>query len=333
MHLEGSLSPDLLFSLARQNEVSLPSPAEDPSFASPSHLLDRYARFTSLDDFLHYYFIGMSVLLTVEDFEALAWEYFCRANKDGVVHAEVSFDPQAHTGRGVAYKTVVEGFVRACRRAEKAFGMSTLLILCFLRHLPVPEAASTFEAAKGDLLDGTLAGIGLDSSEKGFPPELFKTVYQTARETGIRRTAHAGEEGDAESVKGAIEHLDVMRIDHGIRIADDEGLIDEVARKGYLVTMCPLSNVRLQCVKSVKDLPIRTFLDRGINFSVNSDDPAYFGGYILDNYCAVQETFGLSMKEWERIATAAVNGSWCDDNRKGALMHALEGVIKKYSSD
>ena len=332
IHLEGALSPDLLFSLARQNKVSLPPPAEDPSFASPSDLLDRYTRFTSLDDFLHYYFIGMSVLLTAEDFEALAWEYFCRAKKDGVVHAEVFFDPQAHTGRGVAYKTVVEGFVRACRRAEKELGMSTLLILCFLRHLPATAADSTFEEAKEDLLNGTLAGIGLDSSEKGFPPELFKTVYKSAKDAGIRRTAHAGEEGGAESVKGAIEYLDVMRIDHGIRIADDQELMDEVVARGYLVTICPLSNVRLQCVKSVKDLPVRRFLDQGINFSINSDDPAYFGGYILDNYCAVQEAFNLSMKEWERIATAAVKGSWCDDERKTALVQALEVVMKKYSS-
>ena len=254
-----------------------------------------------------------------------------RAHADGVQHAEVFFDPQAHTLRGVAYETVVVGFVRACQRAEKELGMSTLLILCFLRHLPATEAEATFTQAKADLLNGTLAGVGLDSSEKGFPPGLFKTVYESAKEAGIRRTAHAGEEGDASSVRGALKDLDVMRIDHGIRLADDEALLKEVADRGLLVTMCPLSNVRLRCVQNVRELPVRIFLDKGVQFSINSDDPAYFGGYILDNYCAVQEAFGLKIGEWEGIARAAVQGSWCGEERKRVMLETLEKLMKRFS--
>lgn len=289
IHLEGSLSPELLFFLASRNDISLPSPSDDPSFASPTALLDRYTRFTSLDDFLHYYFIGMSVLIYEQDFEELAYQYFLRAKADGVVHAEVFFDPQAHIGRGIAYATIRDGFVKACRRAQAELGISTLLVLCFLRHLPVSEAESLFVSAKKDLEAGTLAGIGLDSSERGFPPGAWEGIYKQAKASGIRRTAHAGEEGPVEYIEEAIRDLDVERIDHGIRLAEDAQLMREVAERRLPVTMCPLSNVRLQCVNNLGALPIRQFLDNGVCFSINSDDPAYFGGYILDNYCAVQE--------------------------------------------
>ncbi|MCJ1364365.1 adenine deaminase [Acarospora aff. strigata] len=332
MHLEGSLSPSLLFRLATQNSITLPSSEIDASFSSPESLLHRYTRFTSLDDFLHYYFVAMSVLLKAEDFEALAWEYFLRAKGDGVLHAEVFFDPQAHTGRGVAYGTILEGFKNACRRAELELGMSTLLILCFLRHLPVKSAEETFETAKEDLRKGVLAGIGLDSSEESFPPELFRTVYASAKDAGIRRTAHAGEEGPASYVREAITSLEIQRIDHGFRLAEDEALMAEVARRKMLVTLCPLSNVRLRCVKSVEELPIRKFLDSGVSFSINSDDPAYFGGYILENYCSVQEAFGLTTEEWVGIVRAGIEGSWCGGDRKAELLGQLESVAKQYDS-
>lgn len=331
IHLEGSLSPSLLFSLARRNGITLPSSSDDPAFASPDTLLDRYAHFTSLDDFLHYYFIGMSALVQVEDFEALAWEYFVRAHADGVVHAEVFFDPQAHTGRGVKYATVMDGFLKGCRRAESEFGMSTQLILCFLRHLPVSEAAVTFGHAKNDLMAGRLAGIGLDSSEKGFSPGAWKIIYDQAKELNIKRTAHAGEEGPVEYIREALQELDIERIDHGIRLAEDRDLMREVAEKKVLVTLCPLSNVRLQCVKNVADLPIRKFLDQGVAFSLNSDDPAYFDGYILSNYCAVQEAFSLTTEEWKRVATAAILGSWCEESRKRAILTKLDEVVDAYN--
>lgn len=327
MHLEGSLSPNLLFSLAKRNAIDLPDPNDDPAFASPDALLDRYTRFTSLDDFLHYYFIGMSVLVHAHDFEALAWDYFTRAHTDGVVHAEVFFDPQAHTGRGVKYQHVVDGFIKGCRRAESELGMTTNLILCFLRHLPVTEAAAAFGDAKDDLLSGRLAGIGLDSSEKGFPPGPWKVIYDQARDSSIKRTAHAGEEGPVEYIREALEMLDVQRVDHGIRLAQDDELMHEMARRKIMVTLCPLSNVRLQCVKAIAELPVRKFLDHHVPFSINSDDPAYFGGYILSNYCAVQEAFSLTLEEWKGIAMATIEGSWCDESRKRAMISHMISVV------
>ena len=331
MHLEGSLTPNLLFDLAARNSISLPSSTDDPSFASPASLLDRYARFTSLDDFLHYYFIGMSALIHTQDFEDLAWAYFVRAKDDGIVHAEVFFDPQAHTSRGLAYVAVVEGFTKACKRAEKELGISTKLILCFLRHLPVKNGEEMLVEARNDLASGLLSGVGLDSSEKGFPPRPWQGIYETVANLGARLTAHAGEEGSAEYVKEALDLLHVERIDHGIRLVDDEKLMHEVAKRKILITVCPLSNVRLRCVKDVKDLPVRKFLDKGVRFSINSDDPAYFGGYIYDNYCAVQEAFSLTIKEWEYIAQAAVEGSWCDDSRKQTILKEVDEVVRQYS--
>ncbi|KAI9734179.1 MAG: adenine deaminase [Claussenomyces sp. TS43310] len=334
LHLEGSLSPELLFKLASSNEVALPSPIFDPSFASPQALHERYQHFTSLNDFLHYYFIGMSVLLTAADFESLAYEYFARAHTDGVHHAEVFFDPQAHTSRGVAYATVVEGFRIAQRRAETDFGITSKLILCFLRHLSETAADVTFQEADalGHFSDGTLAGIGLDSSEVGFPPEIFREVYISAHEKGIRRTAHAGEEGSSSYISKALDICKVERIDHGIRLAEDKALMKRVAQEKVLLTVCPLSNVRLRCVTAVKELPIREFLDNGVQFSLNSDDPAYFGGYILDNYCAVQEAFELSLQEWRGIAEASIKGSWCDEDRKMALMEKVGLCMAKYEA-
>lgn len=310
--------------------MTFPSPDRDPSFSSSTQLLDRYSRFTSLDDFLHYYFIGMSVLIHTEDFEALAWEYFVRAKKDGVLHAEVFFDPQAHTGRGIEYGTVVQGFTNARERAEKELGISSKLILCFLRHLPVIEAEHTFRAAEEDLRSGILAGVGLDSSEKDFPPGVWRGVFEKATALGGRKTAHAGEEGPVEYIREALKELNVERIDHGIRLVDDPELMQEVARRRSLVTLCPLSNIRLRCVQTIEELPIRTFLENGVQFSINSDDPAYFGGYILDNYCAIQDAFSLTVKEWDRIARAAVEGSWCDDERKKTILQQVREVVEAF---
>lgn len=332
IHLEGSLSPELLFKLASMNKVALPSPDVDSAFESPSALHLRYERFSSLDDFLHYYFIGMSVLLTADDFESLAYEYFTRAHADGVRHAEVFFDPQAHTSRGLAYTTVVKGFVSAQERAERDFGLTSKLILCFLRHLSDTDADGTFEEANAlkHFSDGTVAGIGLDSSEVGFPPEIFREVYGKAQQMGIRRTAHAGEEGDTSYISRALDICKVERIDHGIRLIEDKALMKRVVDENILLTVCPLSNVRLRCVKDVKELPIRQFLDGGVKFSLNSDDPAYFGGYILDNYCAVQEAFNLSLQEWRSIAEASIEGSWCDSSRKEALLKEVESCFDKF---
>ncbi|OWP04357.1 hypothetical protein B2J93_5990 [Marssonina coronariae] len=332
LHIEGSLSPSLLFRLAAANNISLPSNDTDPSFASPEALEDRYTRFASLDDFLHYYFIGMSTLITGADFESLAYEYFSRASSDGVHHAEIFFDPQAHTSRGISYETVVAGLGKAQKRAEQDFGLTSKLILCFLRHLPASDARDTYQAAEalGHFSNGTVAGIGLDSSEVGFPPEIFREVYDSASQAGVRRTAHAGEEGDSTYISRALDLCKTERIDHGIHLVEDEALLRRVAKDKTLVTMCPLSNVRLRCVTKVAALPIREFLDEGVRFSINSDDPAYFGGYILDNYLAVQEAFALSLKDWKFITVGAIEGSWCDVERKRVLLDKVDKWAEKY---
>ena len=274
----------------------------------------------------------MSALMAASDFESLAYEYFTRAHNDGVQHAEIFFDPQAHTHRGVAYTTVVAGLTAAQKRAEKDYGLTSKLILCFLRHLSETDADVTYQEAVslGHFSDGTVAGIGLDSSEVGFPPEIFREIYTSAEAAGIRRTAHAGEEGDATYISKALEICKTERIDHGIRLVDDEILLKRVAKDKTLVTLCPLSNVRLRCVKKVADLPIRRFLDEGVRFSINSDDPAYFSGYILDNYCAVQAAFGLSLKDWKFIANGSIEGSWCDDERKKVLLAKVEEWAGRY---
>ena len=326
----GSLEPSLLFDLASRNAISLPSTKDDPSFESVDTLLSRYRRFTSLDDFLHYYFIGMSVLLHAADFEALAYAYFQRAHADGVVHAEVFFDPQAHTSRGVEYRTIVEGFTAAQERAKADFQITSELIVCVLRHLPVSDGMDMYRAAIPDLASGVIRGLGLSSTELGNPPSKYKAIYDDALQRGFNRTAHAGEEADVSYMSSALHDLHVTRVDHGIKLAQDPNVMAEFARRKIMVTMCPLSNVELRCVSKIAELPVRIYLDNGVKFSVNSDDPAYFGGYILDNYCAVQEAFGLSRVEWERVVRDGIKGSWCDEQRKGEMIGLLEGVIERF---
>ncbi|KAH8819208.1 hypothetical protein F5884DRAFT_839342 [Xylogone sp. PMI_703] len=330
LHIEGTVSPDLLFSLADTHGITLPT--DDPAFQNTSALSARYENFTSLDDFLHYYYIALSVLLKASDFETLAYEYFSRAHADGVHHAEIFFDPQAHTSRGIAYSTVTEGLSAARTRAEKDFGMTTKLTMCFLRNLPVPDADGIYREAHslGHFSDGTLVGIGMDSTEIGYLPEMFKHLYLDAAEKGIRRTAHAGEEGDVSYIAGALDHCQVERIDHGIRAMEDEAMIKRLASQKTLLTMCPLSNVKLRCVETISDLPIRKFLDEGVRFSINSDDPAYFGGYILDNYCAVQEAFDLTIQEWKTIADGSIEASWCDEERKKVLLGKVEACVERF---
>ncbi|SMQ47538.1 unnamed protein product [Zymoseptoria tritici ST99CH_3D7] len=327
-HLEGALTPKLLFQLASKNKIQLP--ADDQAFTSTETLLERYNHFTSLDDFLHYYYIGMSVLIDSADFEALALDYFEHAAADAVMHAEVFFDPQAHLERGVSYETVLAGFGQARKRAQFELGISSELVCCFLRHLPVADSLAMFqmEAVQASFVRGEIIGIGLDSSENGFPPELFTDIYSQAKMLGMRRTAHAGEEGPAAYIRASLDDLSVERIDHGIRLADDSALLARIAREGIMLTVCPMSNVLLRCVTQVSELPIRAFLDANVRFSINSDDPAYFGNnYILDNYCAVQNAFGLSVDEWTTICKNGIRGSWCSAARKEEMLTKLTEVI------
>ncbi|KAK3315389.1 adenosine deaminase [Apodospora peruviana] len=340
MHLEGSLSPELLFRLAAKNSISLPQ--SDPAFESVESLYARYAAFTSLDDFLGYYYIGFSVLLTQSDFEELSYTYLSRAASSNVRHTEVFFDPQAHLSRGVAVSTIIGGFQAASQRAETELGISSLLIPCLLRHLPVENSAACFgEMLSANLFSsqgsgGVLAGLGLCSTEIAKPPSVWKDIFALAEANGIRRTSHAGEEGPAEYVAKALDDLHAMRIDHGVHAADDEGLLEKLAVQKIMLTVCPVSNVRLRGVDDIKEVPIRRFLEKGVRFSLNSDDPAYFGAYIQEVYCQTEDAFGLSVDEWGMIARNAVEGSWCDDTRKGEILRDIGGVLgdwKKTTKD
>ncbi|KAI1798983.1 adenosine deaminase [Daldinia bambusicola] len=334
MHLEGSLEPELLFKLATKNGITLPV-SDDPSFASADCLRRRYESFQNLDDFLNYYYIGMSVLIDEADFEALAYAYFAKAASQNVRHAEVFFDPQAHSCRGVELSTIVKAFRRAQEKAAADFGMTAQLIMCLLRHLPLSEAMETFSQARngGYYDDGTLAAVGMDSSESPFPPPLWKELYDIAKESGIRRTIHAGEEGPPFYVTQALDLLDVERIDHGVRALTegDDALVARLASSKTLLTLCPLSNVRLNCIDSINSFPLRRLMDAGVRFSINSDDPAYFGGYILENYCALQDAFNLTIKDWEKIANGAVLGSWCSKERKEQLLAEIKDVADRWS--
>ncbi|KAL6864646.1 adenosine deaminase [Trichoderma novae-zelandiae] len=333
VHIEGTISPELLFSLASDNGISLPS--DDSAFERPATLQARYDRFTSLDDFLHYYFIGFSVLLGASDFEALTYDYLSLAYSQNVYHAEIFFDPQAHISRGVTYQTVISGLNAAKKRAESEFPkLSVEFIPCLLRHLPVPSGHEmlTELLETGHFFDGTLVGFGMSSTELERHPSLYKEVYQAARAAGIANlTAHYGEEGPSGYVKDALSLLGVGRIDHGRRSAEDEELIAQLAETNTMLTLCPISNVVLKGVESMQDLPIRKFLDANVRFSINSDDPAYFGGYIQENYCAVQEAFGLAVDDWGKVARGAIDGSWCSPVRKQQLLKEVEEVLKQWA--
>lgn len=314
MHLEGSLEPELLFELAAKNRITLPL-SSDAAFASPASLRARYEAFQNLDDFLGYYYIGMSVLVDAADFEALAYAYFAKAASQGVRHAEVFFDPQAHTDRGVELATIVGSVRKAQDRAEADFGLSSELIMCLLRHLPLSSALETFKHANdaGYFKDGTLAAIGMDSSEKPFPPPLWKDLFAAAEGLGIRRTIHAGEEGPPLYVTQSLDVLHAQRIDHGVRALTegDDALVARLVASKTLLTMCPISNVKLNCIPSIAAFPLRRLIE-------------------IENYCALQDVFDLSVREWETIAKGSIAGSWCSEERKAQLFLEIDDVVHAY---
>lgn len=274
LHIEGSLEPELIFRLAQRNGVALP-------YASVEDLRQAYA-FTDLQSFLDLYYAGASVLLHEVDFFDMAWAYFERAAADNVRRAEIFFDPQSHTARGVPIETVILGLHHAAQRARVELGVDAALILCFLRHLSEEEAFATLEEALP--YRGHLIGVGLDSSERGRPPELFARVFARCRELGFHVVAHAGEEGPAQYVRDALDVLKVERIDHGVRSVDDPALVARLASEGVPLTVCPLSNVRLRVFDTMADHVLPSLLAAGVRATVNSDDPAYFGGYVNQNY-------------------------------------------------
>jgi adenosine deaminase len=300
LHIEGSLEPELLFALAERNGVAIP-------FDSVEAVRAAYD-FSNLQDFLDIYYQGMSVLLTEQDFFDLTWAYLERAQADNVRHVEIFFDPQGHTERGVAFETALNGIEGALKAGEAELGISYRLIMCFLRHLSEDEAFATLDQALPHL--DRIHGVGLDSSELGHPPSKFTRVFARARELGLHVTAHAGEEGPPEYVHEALDLLEVERIDHGNRALEDPALVERIAGEGLTLTVCPLSNLKLCVIKDIADSPVKRMLDLGLKATVNSDDPAYFGGYIGANFHAVAEALDLSEAEVVRLAENSFTGSF-----------------------
>ncbi len=316
-HIEGSLEPELMFELARRNGVDLP-------YADVEAIRAAY-RFDCLQDFLDLYYQGMSVLLTEQDFHDLTWAYLLRCQADNVVHTEIFFDPQGHTGRGVAFATAFEGISSALRRAEKELGISSAIIMCFLRHLDEESAFATLAEAQ-PFLD-RIAGVGLDSSEVGHPPSKFYRVFERAAELGLKRVAHAGEEGPPEYVYQALDGLQVDRIDHGNRSLEDPALVARLRESQMPLTVCPQSNLRLAVVKAMRDHPIRDMLSQGLMATINSDDPAYFGGYINDNFNALVDAVDLQRDEIITLIRNSFNASFLPDKDKARWCAQLEQAL------
>ena len=317
LHIEGSLEPELMFALARRNGIALP-------YADVEAVRAAYA-FSNLQDFLDIYYAGAAVLLTRQDFHDLAMAYFDRAAADGVVHAEIMFDPQTHTARGVPFSEVIEGLLSAIAEAQARHGLTACLIMSFLRHLSEADAFATLEEA-GPWLD-RIAAVGLDSSELGHPPEKFARVFAAARERGLKCVAHAGEEGPPAYVTGALDALHVDRIDHGNRALEDEALVRRLVDLGMTLTVCPLSNLKLCVVDSLDQHPIDRMLKAGLRATINSDDPAYFGGYVADNYRAVAKARGLSRGDLAQAARNSLTGSFLPGEAIAALCARLDAFV------
>lgn len=319
LHIEGSLEPEQMFAFARRNRVDIP-------FASVEDVRAAYS-FSNLQDFLDIYYQGANVLRTQEDFRDLALAYFTRAAADNVVHAEIFFDPQTHTARGVPFGVVADGLLAGMKEAEARFGVSAKLILCFLRHLDEDDAFATFRAAEPWF--DRIAGVGLDSSEVGHPPEKFARVFAAAGDAGLLRVAHAGEEGPPDYVWQALDRLKIDRLDHGNRALEDPLLVTRLAREGMTLTVCPLSNLKLCVVGDMSDHPIGRMLGLGLRATVNSDDPAYFGGYVNDNFRALAATGMLDRQDFITLARNSFLGSFLPDADVARHLERLDAYAER----
>ena len=317
VHIEGTLEPELVFELAARNQVSLPFESVDA--------LRALHEFHDLQSFLNLYYSCMAVLQTREDFEELGLAYLRRAARDGVRHAEIFFDPQAHTTRGVDINDVIDGLLDAFRIAGTELGMTGGLILCILRDSPVDEALATIESVADRA--GDLVGVGLDSAEVGYPPSLFVEVFDRARELGLHVVAHAGEEGPPEYVWEALDLLKVERIDHGIRSLEDARLVDRLRESAMPLTVCPLSNIRLGATTHMAAHPLPQMLEQGLVVTVNSDDPAYFGGYVGENFTQLRDTFALSASQLAQLAQNSITGSFASAERKQELLGDVQAWL------
>jgi adenosine deaminase len=319
LHIEGTLEPELAFALAERNHVRLP-------YDSVEALRAAY-EFRDLQSFLDIYYAGASVLLHEQDFHDLTLAYLRRAAADHVVHAEIFFDPQTHTARGVPFEVVLDGLERALHDGARKLGVSSRLIMCFLRHLPEADAFATLEEAMPHL--ARIHGVGLDSSELGHPPSKFQRVFARCRELGLPCVAHAGEEGPPAYVWEALDLLQARRIDHGVRALEDERLVDRLREERIPLTVCPLSNIKLRVFPDMRRHNLKALLDAGLAVTVNSDDPAYFGGYVNDNIRAVQDALDLSIADWHRIARTSFEASFTDQTTRSRWIADLDAYFAR----
>lgn len=319
LHIEGSLEPELMFALAQRNKIEIP-------YKNIEEVKEAY-KFSCLQDFLNIYYAGASVLIKEEDFYDLTMAYLTKCHEENIVHAEIMFDPQTHTERGIAFETVINGIQKARDEAQEKWGISSFLIMSYLRHLSEEAAFKTLEQSLP--FKHLIKAVGLDSSEKGNPPSKFYKVFEASAKAGYVLLAHAGEEGPAEYVWEAIDGLKIIRIDHGNNSLTDEKLVNEIIQRDMALTVCPLSNLELKVVTDLKDHPLKTMLDKGIKATVNSDDPAYFGGYLNQNFIAIQEALNLSKAEVVLLAKNSFQYSLLEENRKQELLHLVEDYASK----
>ena len=317
LHIEGTIEPETMFRFAERNRIALPYPSVEAPRAA--------YRFGRLQDFLDIYYQGMAVLRTEEDYYEMTWAYLEKAHDQNVLYAEIFFDPQAHTSRGIAFETVLEGISRALEDGRNRLGLGSRLIMCFLRDREATEAMGALEQVLPHR--GWIIGVGLDSAEKGNPPAKFRQVFERARALGFQTVAHAGEEGPASYVREALDLLHVARIDHGIRALDDPALVARLARERVPLTVCPLSNVRLGVVDDIRRHPLRKMIEKGLIVTVNSDDPAYFGGYVNENFAAAQEGLSLSDEDLAQLARNSFEAAFLPSEEKQALVRRVDEYV------
>lgn len=317
LHIEGSLEPEQMFEFGRRNRVDMP-------FKSVEEVRAAYA-FSNLQDFLDIYYQGAGVLLTEQDFHDMAMAYFRRLRDDGGVHAELFFDPQTHTDRGLPFSVAADGLLSGMATAEAEFGITSSLIMCFLRHLDEDAALATLKQAEPWL--DRIVGVGLDSSEVGHPPSKFQRVFKAAKERGLALCAHAGEEGPPEYVWEALDLLKVDRIDHGNRALEDEALVKRLVASEMTLTVCPLSNLKLRVVHDLKDHPMKRMLDLGLKATCNADDPAYFGGYIGENFVQTARALDLTREDMATLARNSFTGSFLDEERVARHLAAIDAYV------
>lgn len=323
LHIEGSLEPELMFELAKRNQIDIP-------FDTPDQVREAY-QFENLQSFLNIYYQGANVLINEQDFYDLTWAYLLRCKADNVIHTEIFFDPQTHTQRGIAFETVINGIYGALKQGESELGISSQMIMCFLRHLDEEDAFKTLEQALPH--KDKIIAVGLDSAEQGNPPEKFAGVFKKALEEGFKTVAHAGEEGPAQNIIDAEEMLGVSRIDHGVRCTEDRKLVQELVKTRMPLTVCPLSNIKLRVFEDMSQHNIVDLLRKGLCVTINSDDPAYFGGYMTDNFHAVADAHPMTDEEVAQFTYNAIEASFLPDEKKALMRELVTDYVFHYPYD